>query len=82
MSKTRNVIAMEAEYRKFRSGKEFMKLQDGSLVSVMNMKSVVRILKTNNKYLLHDFRDESLTVESNKDEFSKAMSEAKLQISD
>lgn len=71
----------QAEYRKYQNGKEFMKLREGVLLSVLHGPDDVRIICSSNKYLIQDFRDDRISMESNSKEFAQAMSEALFQIS-
>jgi hypothetical protein len=71
-----------AEYRKFLNGKEFMKLQDGKLLSVLLMADSVRVLCTTNRKMIEDFHNEDLTSVSSYNEFSKQKSKAFFEISE
>lgn len=71
---------MPAQYRKYPSGKEFLRLINGQVVSVLITPKGVRVLASTNDLCIQDFNDDTKTLPSNSKEFSKAMSRAQYEI--
>jgi non-canonical (house-cleaning) NTP pyrophosphatase len=64
-------------YRKFQNGHEFHKVvSDTQFVSVSRHKKGFRILITENAMMRNDVFDESVSMESNRNEFEKVFGEA------
>jgi hypothetical protein len=65
-------------YRKFKNGKEFMKLNsDGILIQVLLLREkTVRITCTDNRMHIEDFHNPEVSVESSRDEFEKTYGQA------
>jgi hypothetical protein len=65
-------------YRKFHNGREFMKLNSTGILIKVNMirGNNFTIGHTDNQFMLQDFHDPELSMESNRDEFEKAYGQA------
>lgn len=57
-----------------------MKLQNGLVLSVYNTENACRIICSGNPHILHDFRNNSMSLESNEKEFARAMYKGLQQI--
>lgn len=69
-------------YRKFKNGKEFMKLnRDGMLIKVNLVRvKTYSIILTDNSLFVHDFYNSEISTESNRHEFEKAYGQAQFQL--
>lgn len=65
-------------YRKFMNGKEFMKLNSSGILLKVNMVRDNNFLITHtvNQFMVNDFNNPEISMESNRDEFEKAYGHA------
>ncbi len=70
-------------YRKFKNGKEFMKLSsNGMLIKVYLLReNDFTLTHTKNQFMIQDFHNTEISMESNRDEFEKAYGQAWFQLS-
>lgn len=73
----------QPKYRKFKNGKEFMKLSSGGILIKVNLirKEDFTLTHTKNQFMIQDFHNPELSMESNRDEFEKAYGQAWFQLS-
>lgn len=70
-------------YRKFQNGKEFMKLNSNGILLKVNMArgNNFTITHTENQFMIEDFHNPELSMESTRDEFEKAYGHAQFLLS-
>lgn len=69
-------------YRKYKNGKEFMKLNSSGVLIKVNLIRIEDFIVTHtrNIYMIQDFHNPELSMESNRDEFEKAYGKAQYQL--
>lgn len=70
-------------YRKFKNGKEFMKLNSNGILIKVNMvrENNFSIIHTSNSFMVGDFNNPHVSTESSRDEFEMAYGRAQFLLS-